>query len=588
MKTLLTGNEAVALGAYEAGVLVATGYPGTPATEIIEKISIYPDVYTEWSVNEKTALELASGVSLSGRRALVAMKHVGLNVASDPLMSLAYTGVNGGLVIAVSDDPGMWSSQNEQDSRLYGRIAHIPVLEPSDSEEAYVFVREAFAMSERFDLPVLLRLTRAISHTSTVADVNGKRKEYSKKYTVNTEKNVLLPPFTSERRLSLQRRMEGVRQYIPSSGLNRIENNPPLPPFSKGGKGGLSKNIGDDIGIITSGIAYQYVKEVMPEASVLKLGIVYPFNPQEIKEFARSVKELFVVEELGPFIEDSIRALGIKVRNGLLPEIGEMDQFILGKALMGNYTLTGEICKDNHATLCPGCPYLGVFYLLSKKSIFVGGDIGCYTLAVHTFPDVIDSTLCMGSGISQATGYSLSSGEKAVAVIGDSTFFHSGIPAVLNALYNKANILIIILDNHVIAMTGGQPHIGTGKGLMGYKKKQTIDDCLKGLGVDSVRRVDAYNLKQINHAVREGLSVKGVSAVIVDGECILKKKSDTQFYIDVEKCSFCGSCLLVGCKAIVRSDNSYIITEDCKGCGLCVQLCEKKTIKRQYKNNLCR
>lgn len=573
MKTLLTGNEAVALGAYEAGVRVATGYPGTPATEIIEKISVHPEVYTEWSVNEKTALELASGVSLSGRRALVAMKHVGLNVASDPLMSLAYTGVHGGLVIAVSDDPGMWSSQNEQDSRLYGRIAHIPVLEPSDSEEAYVFVREAFAMSERFDLPVLLRLTRAISHTSTVVDVNGKRKEYRKKYTVNTVKNVLLPPFTSERRCSLQRRIRDFIQYIPSAGLNRIE---------------IGKN---NVGIITSGIAYQYVKEAMPEASILKLGIVYPFNPQEIKEFARSVKELFVVEELGPFIEDSMRSMGIKIRNkmnGGLPEIGELNQFIIKKALRDTYTISGEICKENHTTLCPGCPYLGVFYLLSKKSLFVGGDIGCYTLAVHTFPDVIDSTLCMGSGISQATGYSLSIGEKGVAVIGDSTFFHSGIPAVLNALYHKANILIIILDNHVIAMTGGQPHIGTGKGLRGYKKKQTIDNCLKGLGVDSVRRVDAYNLKQINHAVREGLSVKGVSAVIVDGACILEKKSDAQFCIDVEKCFFCGSCLLVGCKAIVRSDDSYIITEDCKGCGLCVQLCEKKAIKKQYKNNLCR
>ena len=397
MKALLTGNEAVALGAYKAGVFAATGYPGTPATEIIESIAYYPEVYTEWSINEKTALEFASGVSLSGKRALVAMKHVGLNVASDPLMSLAYTGVNGGLVIAVSDDPGMWSSQNEQDSRLFGRMANIPVLDPSDSDEAYIFAKEAFEISERFDLPVILRLTRSISHTSTAVNIEGNRKNCSREYRIDVEKNVLLPPFTSRQRLSLKKRVEVFREFVPSSGLNSVE------------------ILDNSIGIITSGIAYQYVKDAVPEASVLKLGVVYPLNPQEIKEFSSQVKKLFVIEEAEPFVEDAVRSMGIKVKgkeDGLFPVTGELSTAIIRESFRGNYAISGEICRNNHATLCPGCPYLGVFYLLSSRDLFTGGDMGCYTLSVHTFPHVLDTTLCMGGGISQAAGYSVSTGEK--------------------------------------------------------------------------------------------------------------------------------------------------------------------------------
>ena len=566
MKTLLTGNEAVALGAYEAGVFAATGYPGTPATEIIESITRYSEVYTEWSVNEKTAIEFASGISLSGRRALVVMKHVGLNVASDPLMSLAYTGVNGGLVIAVSDDPGMRSSQNEQDSRLFGRMANLPVLEPSDSQEAYVFTKRAFEISENFDLPVILRLTRSISHTSTIVNIEGNRKDCYKQYRIHVEKNVLLPPFTSRQRISLQKRIERFREFVPLSGLNTVE---------------IS---GNRTGIITSGIAYQYVKDAAPEASVLKLGIVYPLNAQQIKEFSIEVKELFVVEESEPFVEDAVRSMGIKVKGkaeGLFPVSGELNTAILREAFRGNYSTSGELCVDNHTTLCPGCPYLGVFYLLSSRKLFTGGDIGCYTLSVHTFPHVLDTTLCMGGGISQAAGYSVSKGEKAAAVIGDSTFFHSGIPGILNAVYHNAELLVIVLDNHITSMTGGQPHVGTGKGIRGKKQKVMIEDVLSGCGVKYIRRTGAYSLKEIDEAINEGLSAKGVSVVIIDGECILKKNKKTKISllsIDEKRCSLCGACLALGCEAIVKNGGSYLIKDSCNGCGLCIQTCENNAI----------
>jgi len=569
MKTLLTGNEAVALGAYKAGVFAATGYPGTPATEIIESIACHPEVYTEWSVNEKTALEFASGISLSGRRALVVMKHVGLNVASDPLMSLAYTGVNGGLVIAVSDDPGMRSSQNEQDSRLFGRMANIPVLEPSDSEEAYIFTKRAFEISENFDLPVILRLTRSISHTSTIVNIKGNRKDCCREYRINVGKNVLLPPFTSGQRLSLQKRIERFREVAPLSGLNTVE---------------IS---GDGIGIITSGIAYQYVKDAVPEASVLKIGIVHPLNAQEIKEFSVQVKKLFVIEESEPFVEDAVRSMGIKVKgkaDGLFPVSGELNTAILREALSGNYAASGELCRENHSALCPGCPYLGVFNLLSSRDLFTGGDIGCYTLSVHTFSRVLDTTLCMGSGISQAAGYSVSTGEKAAAVIGDSTFFHSGIPAILNAIYHNSDLLVIVLDNHITSMTGGQPHIGTGTGIRGNKTKVLIEDVLSGCGVKYIRRTGAYSLKEIDKAINEGLSARGVSAIIIDGECILKKKKKETglFSIDNKGCSLCDACLALGCDAIVKNGDSYLIKNSCSGCGLCVQVCEHNAIKKTY------
>jgi len=575
MKNLLTGNEAVALGAYKAGVFAATGYPGTPATEIIESLACYPEVYTEWSVNEKTALEFASGISLSGRRALVAMKHVGLNVASDPLMSLAYTGVNGGLVIAVSDDPGMWSSQNEQDSRLFGRMANIPVLDPSDSDEAYIFIKRAFEISENFDLPVILRLTRVISHTSTIVNIKGNRKDCCREYRIDVEKNVLLPPFTSRQRLSLQKRIERFRGVTPLSGLNTVE------------------ILSNSIGIITSGIAYQYVKDAVPEASVLKLGIVYPLNAQEIKEFSVQVKKLFVIEESEPFVENAVRSMGIKAKgkaDRLFPVAGELNTTILREAFRGNYSISGELCRDNHSALCPGCPYLGVFYLLSSRKLFTGGDIGCYTLSVHTFPHVLDTTLCMGSGISQAAGYSVSTGEKVAAVIGDSTFFHSGIPGILNAIYHNANLLVIVLDNHTTSMTGGQPHIGTGKGIRGKKKKLMIEDVLSGCGIKYIRRTGAYDLKEIDKAINEGLSAKGISVIIIDGECILKKKKKKigLFSIDKKGCLLCGACLALGCEAIVKKGDSYLIKNSCNGCGLCIQVCENNAIKKAYINTIRR
>jgi indolepyruvate ferredoxin oxidoreductase alpha subunit len=454
-------------------------------------------------------------------------------------------------------------------------MANIPVLDPSDSDEAYIFIKKAFEISENFDLPVILRLTRSISHTSTIVNSEGNRKDYCKEYRIDIEKNVLLPPFTSRQRLSLQKRIERFGEYAPSSGLNKVE---------------ISDN---SIGIITSGIAYQYVKDAVPEASVLKIGIGYPLNAREIKEFSVQVKELFVIEESEPFVENAVRSMGVKAKgkaDGLFPVSGELNTAILREAFRGNYAISGELCRYNHANLCPGCPYLGVFYLLSGRNLFTGGDMGCYTLSVHTFPHVLDTTLCMGSGISQAAGYSISTGEKAAAVIGDSTFFHSGIPGILNAIYHNADLLVLVLDNHATSMTGGQPHIGTGNGVRGKRKKLMIEDVLSGCGVNYIRRTGAYDLKEIDNAINEGLSARGVSVVIIDGECILKnkKKKTGLLSIDEERCSLCGACFALGCEAIINNGDSYLIKNACNGCGLCIQVCEDNAIKKTYINTVRR
>ena len=550
---LMTGNEAVARGAFEAGITFASGYPGTPATEILESLLYYPEVYANWSVNEKTALEMASGVSFAGKRALVVMKHVGLNVAADPLMTLSYTGVRGGLVIAVSDDPGMHSSQNEQDSRLYSKMANIPMLEPSDSSEALVFTKEAFDISEKFDVPVLVRLTAAVSHSSSVADINDRIEIKNKDVKKEPEKYVMLPPYCNQRRMDLEKRWDKLRKFSESFPFNTVE-------YSNSGKS-----------VITSGIAYHYVKEALPEASVLKLAMTNPFPVKLAKEFAKKSKEVFVVEELEPFMEDSLKIEGINVigKSQGLSNCGELSSrivkdFLHNKNMRYNNNLPGE-----GGSFCAGCPYLGLFYCLSKQECFVFGDIGCYTLGARMFPNTIDTTLCMGAGISQAAGFlKANPGKKAIALIGDSTFFHAGIPGVINADYHKIPLTFVVLDNRATAMTGGQPYAGIDFELNGF---------LKSIGVKKIIETCPYDISEIKNALKELFSSREISAIILKGKCVVKGKANP-IKIDESLCSMCNNCLEIKCSALKKINERIIIDSNCIGCGLCVSLCERGAI----------
>lgn len=550
---LMTGNEAVARGAFEAGVTFASGYPGTPATEILEALSHYPEVYANWSVNEKTALEMASGVSFAVKRALVVMKHVGLNVAADPLMTLSYTGVRGGLVIAVSDDPGMHSSQNEQDSRLYSKMAKIPMLEPSDSNEALIFTKEAFNISEKFDTPVLVRLTAAVSHSSSVADINDRIEVKDKDVKKEPEKYVMLPPYCNKRRAELEKRWDKLRKFSESSQLNKVE-------YSSNGKG-----------VITSGISYQYVKEALPEASVLKLAMTNPFPVELAKDFAGRFKELFVVEELEPFIEDSLKIAGINVIGKAqgLPNCGELSTEIVKDFLLNKNIQDNNNFSEEGGSFCAGCPYLGLFYCLNKEECFVFGDIGCYTLGARMFPNSIDTTLCMGAGISQAAGFlKANPGKKAIALIGDSTFFHAGIPAVVNADYHKVPLAFVVLDNRTTAMTGGQPYAGIDL---------DINVLLKSIGVRKIIEAGPYDINEIKNAVRESFSSREISAIVIKGRCVVKGKAN-YMKLNEALCNGCDNCLGIKCSALKKNDGKIIIESNCIGCGLCVSLCERGAI----------
>lgn len=550
---LMTGNEAVARGAFEAGVTFASGYPGTPATEILESLSHYPDVYANWSANEKVALEMASGVSFAGKRSLVVMKHVGLNVAADPLMTLSYTGVRGGLVIAVSDDPGMHSSQNEQDSRLYSKMAKIPMLEPSDSHEALIFTKEAFSISEKFDTPVLVRLTASISHASSAADINDRIEIKNKDVKKEPEKYVMLPPYCNQRRIELERRWNKLRKFSESCTLNKVE------------------HLSNGKGVITSGISYQYVKEALPEVSVLKLAMTNPFPVKLAKDFSGRFKELFVVEELEPFIEDALKIEGINVigKSHGLPNHGELSTEVVKNFLLNKNIQADDNCPGEGGSFCAGCPYLGLFYCLNKEECFVFGDIGCYTLGARIFPNTIDTTLCMGAGISQAAGFlKANPGKKAIALIGDSTFFHAGIPAVVNADYHKVPLSFVILDNRTTAMTGGQPYAGIDL---------DINVLLKSIGVRKIIEIGPYDISKIKNTVREAFSSREISAIVLKGKCVVKEKSNC-LKLNEALCNECNNCLEIKCSALKKNDGKIIIESNCIGCGLCVCLCERGAI----------
>ncbi|QSQ08927.1 hypothetical protein H0A61_01280 [Koleobacter methoxysyntrophicus] len=578
MKALLSGNEAIARGAYENGVTVATAYPGTPSTEILENMVNYKDkIYCEWAPNEKVAMEVAIGASFGGARTLVAMKHVGLNVAADPFLTLSYTGVKGGMVVVSADDPSMHSSQNEQDNRHYARLAKVPMLEPSDSQEAKDFVGIALDISEQFDTPVLLRTTTRISHSKTVVELKDRReKPEPAEFERAPQKFVMIPGHARLRHIEVEERLKKLEEYANNAEINRIE-------------WGDAK-----IGVITSGISYQYVKEAMPEASVLKLGLTYPLAKDLIRSFAEKVDTLFVVEELDPFLEEQIKAMGIKVTGkDKLPLIYEFDQGVIRERLLGEKRKEDNILSDvslppRPPVLCPGCPHRGVFYVLKKLKLVVTGDIGCYTLGVVPPLSAMDTTVCMGASVGMAFGAELALKDKikhkVVGVIGDSTFIHSGITGLIDIVYNKGASTIIILDNRITGMTGHQDNPATGKTLMGERTHQLdLGEVARAVGVKNVRVIDPYDLEETERVIREEVAKDEPSVIITNRPCVLivKDKEWDKYQVDQELCRSCGMCYKVGCSAIYKENGkAKIDTLFCTGCGVCQQVCKFNAIKK--------
>jgi len=567
-RALLSGNEAIARGAFEAGVQVAAAYPGTPSTEILESLATYPGIDVEWSPNEKVALEVAMGSAFCGARALVAMKHVGLNVAADPLMTLVYTGTRGGIVIVSADDPGMHSSQNEQDNRHYARMAKMPMLEPSDSDEARRFVRLAFAMSEEWDTPVLLRVTTRICHSKGVVQLE--EPEAARGGEIGFERDpakyVMVPGHARTRHSLVEERMRGLREFAETFGENRIEAE------------------GDGRPVITSGIAYQYVRECAPNAPVLKLGMTYPLPRQLIGHFAAEHGTPAVVEELDPFLEEQIRSYGIEVK--ARPEDwleGELTPERVAPVLgvtFGQSRAVKEV-KTRPPVLCPGCPHRAVFVALKKLGLVATGDIGCYTLGALPPLKNVDTCVCMGAGIGHAHGFSKvlppEERSKVVAVIGDSTFLHSGITGLLDIVYNRGQCTILILDNGTTAMTGRQDHPGTGRTLRGEPTFQVrYEDLCRALGVRDVRVVDPLDQEDTQRQIREAIETPEPSVVVCRAPCnLIRGYQRTAFVVDAAECTDCGVCLRIGCPAIQKVEDGVRIDPLlCHGCSLCMQQCQ--------------
>ncbi len=569
IKKLMTGDEAVARGAWEAGVKVAAAYPGTPSTEILENIALYNEVYAEWSPNEKVALEVAGTAAIAGVRAIVSMKHVGLNVAADPFMTLAYTGINRGFVIVCADDPGMHSSQNEQDNRFYAKFAQVPLFEPATSQEALDMTKEAFAVSENFDTPVLLILTTRICHGKSPVTLGERTEVEPKEFVRNPAKYVMIPGHARKRHFIMLERLGKLADLSDNSPFNRI--------VKGNGK----------VGIISSGIASQYAMEIMPDADFLLLGMTYPLPEQLIRRFAANVEKLYVIEELEPYIEEQIKALGIKViGKNVFPRYGELNPELVRRGLTGVNLAPSRIPEDipipiRPPVLCPGCSYRGFFHIVKKNKLYVTGDIGCYTLSVLPPLSSMDTTICMGASISGAIGFAKAfeyqHGKKAIAVIGDSTFLHSGITGLMDAVYNKANIITCVLDNRTTAMTGHQDHPGTGFTIKGEPTHAVdIAEIAKALGVKYVYEVDPYNLEETDSVIKSCMEVDGPSVIVVKRVCALKC-TDADFSLSMvsqAECQKCDDCLKIGCPAIIKKDDVVMVDKGmCYGCGICRQVC---------------
>ena len=566
MKTLMLGNEAAARGLYEAGCCFVSSYPGTPSTEITEAIAKYTEVYAEWAPNEKVAMEAAFGACLAGKRSFCGMKHVGLNVAADPLFTISYTGVNAGMVIAVADDAGMHSSQNEQDSRHYARAAKVPMLEPSDSGEALEFAKLAYELSEQFDTPVILKMCTRVAHAQSVVEP-GARTEVSKTYEKNPQKYIMMPGNAKRRHPIVEERTKKLVQWAETAPVNRVED-----------------GADHTMGIITSSTSYQYVKEVCGDRfPVLKLGMIWPMPEKLIREFAKSVQTLCVVEELDGFIEDHCRSLGLDpVGKDKFSCIGEFSQNQIA-ALLGMQTpVPGAKVDDaipaRPPVMCAGCPHRGLFYTLAKNKVTALGDIGCYTLGAVPPLAALDTTICMGASISGLHGFTKAGGGKAVAVIGDSTFMHSGVTGLINAAYNESASTIIIVDNSITGMTGHQQNPTTGYNLKGDPcTKIDLEKLCKAVGIRRVRVVDPYDLAQCDEALKEELAADEPSVIISRRPCALLKyvKHKKPLEVDPEKCKSCKMCMKVGCPAISMADGKAKVDNTlCTGCGVCAQLCK--------------
>jgi len=573
MKKIISGNEAIALSFGDSGGVFASGYPGTPSTETLEEVARLGGVYCEWAPNEKVALESAIGASIAGGRALATMKHVGVNVAADPLMTFTYTGVNAGLILMVSDDPGMHSSQNEQDSRNFAKFAKIPMLDPANSQEAYDFVRYGFEISEQFDTPLMLRTTTRISHAKGIVEPKEKIPPQIKALARDVPKYVMLPNFAKIRHVAVEARLLALQEFAETTPLNRVEMND------------------TELGILTSGVSYQHVKEAYPNASVLKLGLVHPLPEQKIREFAGRVKRFMIVEELDAIFEEQIRAMGIRVDIGKnrVPLCGEVNADIIRTA-GGDQVFAGMApvadLPQRPPTFCPGCAHRGLFSLLSKHKVFVSGDIGCYTLGALPPMNAMHACIDMGASISAAHGIAkvndMAGGrEKPVAVIGDSTFFHSGITGLLSLSYNNGNALVVIMDNRTTGMTGGQENPGSGRVLMGQPAKEVdIEALVRVLGIDNVVTINAYNLEETEAAIKKGMETPGPYVLIDKNPCILRYRvKQPTVVVDPDKCTGCRACLKAACVALGLADNSakpkvQVDPNICNGCGVCTQLCK--------------
>ena len=571
MKTLMLGNEAVARGLYEAGCSFVSSYPGTPSTEITESIAKYPEVIAEWAPNEKVAMEAAFGASLAGKRSFCGMKHVGLNVAADPLFTISYTGVNAGMVIAVADDAGMHSSQNEQDSRHYARAAKIPMLEPADSAEALEFSKLAYELSEQFDTPVIIKMCTRVSHSQSIVEP-GARVEVSKTYAKNPQKYIMMPGNAKRRHPIVEERTRKLVEWAETASINRVEE-------------------GEDhkVGIITSSTSYQYVKEACGDQyPVLKLGMIWPMPEKLIRDFAKSVSLLCVVEELDSFIEDHCRSMSLScVGKDTFPCIDELSQNKVAQLLGLEVPVSGAVVDDaipaRPPVMCAGCPHRGLYYTLAKNKVTALGDIGCYTLGAVPPLAALDTTICMGASVSGLHGFTKAGGGKAVAVIGDSTFMHSGVTGLINAAYNESNSTIIIVDNSITGMTGHQQNPTTGYNLKGDPcTKIDLETLCKAVGIRRVRVVDPYDLTQCDTALKEELAADEPSVIISRRPCALLKyvKHNKPLEVDPGKCKSCKMCMKIGCPAISMVDGVAKVDNTlCTGCGVCSQLCKFDALK---------